>query len=263
MILYISLSVLVVFLLVLNKQGYWQDHQIVNIKWITDGAIILLCAGLSYTSIEIHKAKKARYIPIEADSLNQEDIDQLNIIDYSLAGQWDTTAKGRGKIVKNVAIYLIPFSLLLYIGSIKRRLVLFLIFSEGYVLTESLTGLAKGMVDRLRPFAYISKSAIENLSLKSKEDVLEDLSSYDISNSFFSGDASITAFGLMFFAYSFSMFYAKSKFKTLIWILFFVGIILECYFRVQSGKHFPTDVFAGAIVGSLIAWGILKIHKAA
>jgi len=156
---------------------------------------------------------------------------------------------------------LIPLSLLFFIGSMKRRLALFFIFSQGYYLTEALTGLTKGLVDRYRPFAYITHTEIDKLSIKAKEKLLEDIVDYDILNSFFSGDASIVAFGFMFFAICFNLFYKHSKLKTVIWTVTIIGTVLGCYFRSLSGKHFPTDVLLGGLVGAAIAYGIVKVHN--
>jgi membrane-associated phospholipid phosphatase len=148
----------------------------------------------------------------------------------------------------------------LFKGSIKRKIVLFFIFSQGYVLTESLTGLTKGLIERYRPFAYMSKSGLEDLSAIEKEKFLEDIVDYDILNSFFSGDASILAYGLVFFAFSYSLIYNSRISKNVVWIAVFLGVFLGCYFRTLSGKHFPTDVIVGGLVGVLVAVGIIKLH---
>ncbi|MCR9067118.1 MAG: phosphatase PAP2 family protein, partial [Cytophagales bacterium] len=150
---------------------------------------------------------------------------------------------------------------LLFIGSLKGRLILFFIFSQGYVLTETMTGLAKGLIDRYRPFAYLSNDAVKFLNDESKEEFLEDIVDSDILNSFFSGDASIVAFSFTFFAFSYSSCYGQSKLKPLIWIVAVSSISLGCYYRTISGKHFPTDVLIGALVGAFVAFFILGIHQ--
>ncbi len=33
------------------------------------------------------------------------------------------------------------------------------------------------------------------------------------------------------------------------------------YMRYQGGKHFPTDIISGAIIGSLAGWGVPKLHE--
>jgi len=97
--------------------------------------------------------------------------------------------------------------------------------------------------------------------LESKEKILEDIFDYDIMNSFFSGDASIIAFGFVFFTYSYNLFYKQRTYKNVIWMIALIGVVLGCYYRSLSGKHFPTDVMIGALVGIVIAYGIIQIHK--
>ncbi|WP_299439829.1 phosphatase PAP2 family protein [uncultured Aquimarina sp.] len=260
-IIYILISLIIVLLLVLRKNDYFQDHCIVTLSSKKEFLICLVLIGLSYTSIELQKIKADNFTEFEIGSLNQAKINQINTFDRGITGRWDIRAKNNGKVFKNTSIYLIPFSLFLFAGSLKRRLVLFFIFSQGYVLTESLTGLAKGLVNRYRPFAYRTINEIETLNPEAKEKFLEDIVDYDILNSFFSGDASIIAFGFVFFAYSYSLFYKERKYKNILWIIALIGVVLGCYYRTSSGKHFPTDVMIGAIVGFLVAFGILLIHK--
>jgi len=260
-IIYIITSLLIILSLTVHTKDYWKDNFAITLNLKQEVLICLLCFGLAYASIELQKEKKNNFIEFEIGSLDNSVIQQINPLDRAIAGNWDVKAKDNGKILKNTAIYLIPISLFLFIGPLKRRLALFFVFSQGYVLTESLTGMAKGMVDRYRPFAYRTVDEIETLNVEAKEKFLEDIVDYDILNSFFSGDASIIAFGFVFFAYSYSLFYKKSKYKNAVWIIALVGIILGCYFRTLSGKHFPTDVITGGIVGLIVAFGILVIHK--
>ncbi len=261
MISFGAISLLIVWLLIVNQKNYWGDHKAVILGLKLEVVICLICLGLSYTSIELQKEKVKSHIEFEIGSLDEISIEQINSIDRGMAGRWDIVSKSNGKILKNIAIYLIPLSLFFFTGSLKRRLVLFFIYSQGYVLTESLTGLAKGLVERYRPFAYMTHIDIKKLSIKAQGKFLEDIVDYDIRNSFFSGDASIIAFGLVFFAMSYSTFYKQSKFKTVVWSIAIIGTILGCYFRTLSGKHFPTDVLLGGLVGAAIAYGIIRIHK--
>jgi membrane-associated phospholipid phosphatase len=259
-IIYIIISLLIILLLTVNIKGYWKDNFAITLNLKQEIIICLICFGLAYASTELQKEKKSNHSEFEIGSLDNS-IQQINPIDRGIAGRWDIEAKANGKIFKNTAIYLIPLSLFLFIGGVKRRLFLFFVFSQGYYLTESLTGLTKGLVDRYRPFAYRTIDDIETLNVKAKEKYLEDIVEYDILNSFFSGDASIVAFGFVFFAYSYSLFYKERKYKKAIWILAICGVTVGCYFRALSGKHFPTDVLIGGIVGFLVAYGILMIHK--
>lgn len=259
-IIYISISLLAITILLFNQKDYWEDHFKVILKPASEIFVCLLLIVLSYASIELHTLKKKEHIAFTIGSLDSQSIKQINIVDRSIAGRWDIEAKDNGKIVKNIAIYLIPFFLFLFKGSMKRKLILFFIFSQGYVLTESLTGITKGLVERFRPFAYMSVQGLEKLNAKEKEKFLEDIADYDILNSFFSGDASILAYGLIFFAFSFNLIYTNHIAKKTVWIFSVLGVIIGCYFRTLSGKHFPTDVIVGGLVGALVAIVIIKLH---
>jgi len=259
-IIYITISVVAITFLIINQKSYWEDHLKVILRPKLEILVCLVLVGLSYSSIELHKDKKNKHTEFTIGSLDQKSIEKINILDRSIAGRWDIKAKDNGKIFKNIAVYLIPLFLFLFKGSIKRKLVLFFVFSQGYILTESLTGLTKGLVDRYRPFAYMSKIGLENLTSRQKEKFLEDIVDYDILNSFFSGDASNLAYGLAFFAFSYSLIYSSRTSRIIVWIIAFLGVFLGCYFRTLSGKHFPTDVIAGGLVGVLVAVGIIKLH---
>ncbi|WP_430682206.1 phosphatase PAP2 family protein [Maribacter halichondriae] len=65
---------------------------------------------------------------------------------------------------------------------------------------------------------------------------------------------------MVFFAFSYSLIYNNRISKNVVWIAALLGVFLGCYFRTLSGKHFPTDVIVGGLVGSLVAVGILKLH---
>jgi len=260
-LIYMIISAVIALLLVTSRTNYFHDNNIVALRLKREILMCLILVGLSYTATELRKNKANNFSEFEIGSLHQTKVDQINSFDRVIAGRWDLQAKSNGKILKNIAIYVIPISLLFFAGGIKRRLVLFFIFSQGYVLTESLTSISKGIVNRYRPFAYRSSDEIEQLNINAKESFLEDIASYDILNSFFSGDASIIAFGLVFFAYSYSLFYKESKYKKVVWMMAVIGVVLGCYFRALSGKHFPTDVLMGGLVGLLVALGILIMHK--
>lgn len=261
MYLYILSSLAIIFILIAHQRDYWKEKTEINLRLTREIVIILLLVGLSTLSIQLHEVNASSGSEFEVGSLTLLEIDKINFIDRTFAGRWNLAAKDNGKYLKNLSIYIIPLSLLLFRGSIKNKLSLFLIYTQGYILTESITGITKGLIDRYRPFVYRSITEINSLSIESKEEFLEDIADADISNSFFSGDTSVTAFGFIFFALSYTYFYDDSKYKKLVSILAIIGTVLVCYFRAMSGKHFPTDVAIGAIVGSLIALLIVKVHK--
>ncbi len=52
-----------------------------------------------------------------------------------------------------------------------------------------------------------------------------------------------------------------SRWKKPVWITGMTAASLTALFRVLAGEHFPTDVFAGALAGSAVAFLIFKAHE--
>ena len=135
-------------------------------------------------------------------------------------------------------------------------------FLEGYYLTGGLVGLSKGLTNRYRPFTYLTISQINNLTGEAKEEFLEDITGDDIEDSFFSGDAAATSYGFIFFAKVFNDYFPDSKWRYGVWGVSILGSSLGAYFRAKSGKHFPTDVIVGSLVGGTIGYFIPHLHLA-
>ena len=245
--------------LVFSQNNYWNQASPYELSWKKDlviggGAIGVLVLGI--------QADKNEAVPdFEMGSFTQADIDAINFLDRGVAGRWDLKAKDAGKIFKFTARYLVPVSVISMPGSLKSRATLGTMFLEGYLLNGGITSFAKGKTNRYRPFAYLNTEQIEALTGEAREKFLEDIVDDDLEDSFFSGDASTTAYGLTFFAKVFSDTYPDSKWKNWVWGASLTGTALGAYFRAKSGKHFPTDVIVGSLVGGGIGYLIPHLHK--
>lgn len=234
----------------------------VGLEWKRDAAIVLLCLLVVQASTTLHAQKELAFDGFEIGSVDSTRVEGLNALDRWAAGGWNTDLKDYGKAFKNTAAYLVPLSLLFFPGGLKRRVVLFVVYSQGYVLTESITGIAKGLTERRRPFSYIDPERIGQLDPDSREELLEDAAHYDLTNSFFSGDASVMVFGLSFFALALTASLGwRARLTKCVWIWAVVCSLLGAGLRVLSGKHFPTDVLVGALVGAAIAVAVLWVHR--
>lgn len=120
---------------------------------------------------------------------------------------------------------------------------------EAVLLTNGVTNITKGLARRTRPLAYNTNNSLEERMLSSSR------------LSFFSGHASVTT-AMSFLAGSIiTDVHPNMKNKYLVWTAAAVIPASIAYFRFEGGKHFPTDVIGGYIVGGAIGYLIPKIHK--
>ncbi len=129
-----------------------------------------------------------------------------------------------------------------------------LIYAETLTITVGVTNLAKIAVRRPRPLAYVAAQQHKNDPNYSNADT-------DSSLSFFSGHASTTAAVTATATY---LAFVRSPGTARPWITLFTGTALTTFVsfeRVRAGKHFPTDVIAGAMAGAGIGIIVPHFHR--
>jgi len=120
---------------------------------------------------------------------------------------------------------------------------------ETLLLTNGVTNITKGLVRRTRPLAYNADNSIEERISSSSR------------LSFFSGHTSVTT-AMSFLVGSVIIdVHPNMKNKYLVWTAATVIPASIAYFRFEGGKHFPTDVIGGYLVGGAIGYLIPKFHK--
>jgi len=118
-----------------------------------------------------------------------------------------------------------------------------ILWAETNAVTMITTNIAKSSVRRTRPYVYNSEVTMETKMEK------------DSRKSFFSGHTAFSASNCFFAAQVVSQYYPKSTISYASWGLATLIPASVAYLRVQSGRHFPTDVISGYIIGA--ACGIL------
>ena len=112
------------------------------------------------------------------------------------------------------------------------------LFMQGVIL------LCKGVFRRPRPYSYDSEGPL----------------SISVASSFVSGHTASAFNGAVFAGSVFRKRYPDSPWITPVWIVGLTAATATAVLRVTSGKHFPTDVLAGAAVGSFTGWLIPRLH---
>ena len=123
------------------------------------------------------------------------------------------------------------------------------IYLEGTLLAHGIMYSAKTYIDRRRPYTYNTDLPIHQRT------------STNANMSFISGNATTVFYNSVFISKVFSDLYPNSKFKNYIWAGTMGLAVTSGAFSVFCGKHYPTDVMAGALVGGLCGYLIPEIHK--
>ena len=118
-----------------------------------------------------------------------------------------------------------------------------LVWAQSLFLTLGFTNFTKVLVGRPRPYLY-ADNASDNYKLKK-----------DNRKSFFSGHTSISAVSWFLMASLYEDYRPGSNISPYLWTSAFLVPAYTAYCRYDAGKHFPSDVIAGYLVGSTI--GIL------
>ena len=120
---------------------------------------------------------------------------------------------------------------------------------QAFFITDGITNFFKVSTRRLRPYTYNPNVSIdEKLKTEAKF-------------SFISGHTSNTALFSVMSAKIYADIFPNSKLKPYIWTAALLIPSATGYFRYRSGRHFPTDVMGGFIVGASIGYLIPHLHK--
>lgn len=208
-------------------------------SWIT--------AGLGVGTIT------ARYVKGQQAGFSEEDLAlldplQVNSFDKGALNLWNES------LIK-------PSDVMLY-GSVLIPLTLFsskdirndwkdigIIYLQTGLANSLVTDVIKMSVDRARPLAYNDDAPLEErLSHKARQ-------------SFVSGHTSQVASMTFLTAQIFSAYFPESKAKKWVWAGAVTYPAVVGYLRYRSGKHFPTDVIGGYIIGASLGLLIPHIHR--
>lgn len=168
--------------------------------------------------------------------------------DRSTVGNWNPTAAS----VSDYMMFASAAMPLLMLADRRARqdwLGLGLMYIEVAGLTVGLTQLAKGFSRRTRPYGYDPDVAMEQRT------------SHDARMSFFSGHTSLATSMCFLTAKVFSDYSDNRTAKSLVWTAAVIAPAVVGYLRVNAGKHFPSDVIAGYLVGGTIGYLVPELHK--
>lgn len=124
-----------------------------------------------------------------------------------------------------------------------------LLHFESALSAAALTSIVKQLAHRTRPYAYNSNAP---LALKLEQDTRA---------SFFSGHTSVTAALSFSTAKIWQDHHRGSRWSPLVWAGATAIPVATGFLRMKGGKHFPSDVATGLIVGALCGWVVPELHR--
>ncbi len=193
------------------------------------------------------------YFYRQKDPLTIQQIVDLKISDVNsfdrLATKNYSVSASKASDVLLISSMALPAVLLIDQNIRKDAAPVMLGYLQSILITSGEVQLVKGLVNRTRPFVYN-----ENAPLSEKQKA-------DANASFFSGHSAMTANATAYTAMVYSIYYPNSKALPYIYIAAAAIPLTTGYLRFKAGKHFPTDIGVGLIVGALNGYLLAKWHK--
>lgn len=192
------------------------------------------------------------------EGLRQSDV---NWFDRGATGNWSLSWGERSDEYRDVVVgathlFLgIEGTLLLLKGRFPEGVTMGVMFAELFANTLGAVSAAKALSGRKRPYVFNpSLSVDERFHLAASD-------GNDVFFSFFSGHSAAAFAAASFTSTLFTDLHGRSVWSNLVWGSTLTAASMAAYSRVKAGKHYPSDVLIGALVGSAIGHLIPRLHR--
>jgi len=214
----------------------------------TGREIFLLALGAGLNAYNIYLQNKVD--PLTPMQIAQLDPEQVNPFDRKTIDNYrDRTA---GDLLLYASVFIpLTVPLTIYKGEEHKSdwKVWAVMTSELFLINGGFNGILKKSVLRIRPFVYNPEVDLELKTEKSAR------------FSFYSAHTSTTASLTFFTARLFSSYLTNTRTKTLIWIGAVTYPAVTGILRLETGRHFRTDVITGYIFGAFFGYIIPDLHR--
>ena len=122
---------------------------------------------------------------------------------------------------------------------------------ETILLNNGVVQLLKGATDRTRPYAYNDDPGIPE----------EKKSEVTTRRSFPSGHTANAFAAAVFLGTTYSKLHPESSARKWVWAGSLTAATAVGCLRYRAGKHFPTDIITGAVIGASIGYLVPKLHE--
>jgi len=124
-------------------------------------------------------------------------------------------------------------------------------YVETLLIKNGIVQLLKGTTNRTRPFAYNDAATVPE----------GDKLLASTRRSFPSGHTANAFAAAAFIGTTYSKLHPDSRARTWVWVGSLTAAGAVGYLRYSAGRHFPTDVIAGAVLGTAVGYLVPKIHE--
>jgi membrane-associated phospholipid phosphatase len=191
---------------------------------------------------------------LSSQALSQLDRNNINFIDRSATYQWSLEAARKSDETLTF-IGILPGTIGLNYALKKQwnnALVYGLMYTETVLITNGVKDLTKDVVKRTRPLFYNDNLSFSDRWLLANEG--------DARTSFYSGHTALAFASAAFLSSTHQRLFDAPKRSNLLWAGTLTLASSTGYLRFKAGKHFPTDIISGAIIGTSMGILIPRIH---
>lgn len=213
----------------------------------TGRELTLLGAGAA--SLGASFALEQAINPLTLAEINRLNSNDVNKFDRRAIDQYSTTAD---RVSDATLAGSIALTGALTLGTKTMRQdvkTVVVMYVETMLITNGVKGIVKAVSQRTRPFVYNPAAPLDEKTER------------DARQSFFSGHASNAFATAVFTSEVFRHYFPNSRLKPVVWVGSLGLATATAVLRYEGGLHYPTDLVAGAAFGSLVGWGIPKLHE--
>ena len=217
-------------------------------KLHTTRELILSAAGASMVLAGFAvEAGQGALSPADIEALDAADI---NAFDRPATEQWSPDAGTASDIL---TFSLLASPVILAASEIKSgpAATLAVMYGETLLLKNGIIQLLKGATSRTRPFVYNDDPAVPE----------EEKLTTSARRSFPSGHTANAFAAAVFLGTTYSRLHPDSGARGWVWAGALTAAGTVGYLRYRAGRHFTTDVLAGALIGSSIGYLVPKLHE--
>lgn len=212
-------------------------------SWSMDGWIAGGSAAVGLGAILISGTPE----PLTEQEIAGLSRESVNPFDRGATWNYSEAASDASDVVLGAAI-VAPLALLLDDRVREDWETCALMYAETMALAVVLPAITKTAVDRIRPFVYN-----ENAPMDEKTTIDAEKS--------FSRHTSVAFASAVFLSTVYGDYHPGSAAGPYIWGGSLLAAAGVGFMRYESGKHFPTDVITGAVVGCAAGYIIPRIHR--